>query len=184
VNALEASSFSLAAVPLLLLEISKQAGLDIKTTESTETLTLLRRLEPSEGDAQDLIHFVKTINGEVEVDSPVRCERGRKVKTETKLLMKFVSPKGKVPKKEYLRIHILRGLRKMVQKCSEYESNFNGINQIPSHDADVKASTTQAWEAFMDYYTSHISEIHLHFNEVDFKTRKGNFNNEYCRRVH
>jgi hypothetical protein len=171
-----------AATPYRYHKTSRTRG--EKRTRSTDNQILQRRLEPSEEDAQNLIHFVKIINGELEEEIPVRSKRGRKVKAETKLLMKFVSPKGKVPKKEYLRIRILRGLRKLVQKCTEHGTTLKGINQVLRLD-DAKASTNQAWEVFMGYYTYHISEIHLHFNEVDFKTRnkEGNFNNDYCRRV-
>lgn len=139
----------------------------------------------SEGDSQNLIHFVNLVNGVRIEPVSTRKKRGRKVKEETMLLKKFTSLKGGMPKKEYIRIKVLRGLRKVVRKYPFEDTHLNGINKVrTSTDAsDVKCKV--AWGQLVDFYSAQMAEISRHFSEIEFNERnkEGNFNNDYCRRV-
>lgn len=139
------------------------------------------------GESTNLIDFVRAINGdhqEVEL-APVKRKRGRKVKTETVLFMRFTNSKGTMPKKEYIRIKILRGLRKVIRKYTSSDTTLNGINRVRDHtDADPKFATNR-WGDLVNFYSENISVIDDHFTSIDFNSRnkEGNFNNEYCKRV-
>jgi hypothetical protein len=155
-------------------------GLPAKIVLETDLI-----LDYAEGDSQNLIFFVNRVNGELMEPVSTRKKRGRKVKEETMLLKKFTSLKGGMPKKEYIRIKVLRGLRKVVRKYPFEDNHLNGINKVrTSPDAsDVKCRV--AWGELVDFYSAQTVEISRHFAEIEFNERnkEGNFNNEYCRRV-
>mmetsp|Transcript_19583 Transcript_19583/g.35941 ORF Transcript_19583/g.35941 Transcript_19583/m.35941 type:complete len:288 (-) Transcript_19583:2608-3471(-) len=147
-----------------------------------------RKIEYKAGESQDLIAFVKAINGErEEAEEPPKRKRGRKVKNETVLFMKFTNSKGTMPKKEYIRIKILRGLRKVIRKYSYKEARFSGINKVRElqDDNESKLAADRAWMALIDFYGENIHNIDVHFRDIDFngRNKEGNFNNEYCKRV-
>lgn len=147
-------------------------------------------VEYCKGDSQDFIGFVKSINGDrhqVELPPSTKRKRGRKVKTETVLLMKFTNSKGSMPKKEYIRIKLLRGLRKIIRRYTCKDTKLTGINQVRENSITniENGAVTSAWLSIVGFYTDHIGEIDRHFNEIDFngRNKEGNFNNEYCKRV-
>jgi hypothetical protein len=161
-----------------------------KTTpvsQASKIIDLETNLIPDyqEGESQNLIFFVNLVNGERTEPVSTRRKRGRKIKEETLLLKKFTSLKGGMPKKEYIRIKVLRGLRKVVRKYPFEDAQLNGINKTRTATDISDLKCKLAWGELVDFYSTQMPEIIRHFSEIEFNERnkEGNFNNEYCRKV-
>ena len=65
-----------------------------------------------------------------------RPPRGRRTRQDTLLLQRFrnINKAGRSPKKEYLRIHLIRGLKRAIRQILEKQRSFSPLNRVDKSD--------------------------------------------------
>jgi len=120
------------------------------------------REEDSSSLAADVDRLTLTGGHEEECLSEACLEKrkGRKVNSETLLLARFLNNKrhlgrSKAPKKEYLRVKVIRGLKRAIREVAKGQPPSRKKLHNPSPYAP------NVWAAFSDFITSHPELVQL-----------------------
>lgn len=82
----------------------------------------------------------------VETTGLKKSARGRRTRPDTILLNRFrnINKAGRSPKKEYLRIHLIRGLKRAIRQILEKQRSFSPLNRVDKGDEEA----VQHWSLF------------------------------------